>query len=232
MGIKELAITSEGQTFENPKAYATHLKRLQRYQRQMARKKPGSNNKKKSQMRLAKLHQHVANVRKDTVHKMTYSLINSGKKVIAIESLKPKNMSKNHKLASSILDSAFGMIKETLKYKCAWNGIRLIFAPQYYASSKYCSNCGAKNNDLTLSDREWTCPSCNHNHDRDVNAALNLKYFGEYVLDLSVSSTTVSSTGCNACGGERFQFLIEQCSSMKQEFKSIKLAQASFNQIC
>ena len=121
-------------------------------------------------------------------------------------------------------------IKDTLKYKCNWNGIHLIMAPTFYASSKYCSICGHKHNDLKLSDREWTCSNCGTHLDRDVNAAKNLQFFGLWMIDkhLSESSTTVSSTESNACGDERLQFLTEQCSSMKQEFKSQNNAMRSF----
>ena len=95
-------------------------------------------------MKVAKLHMKISNIRKDSVYKLTTSLVKTKPKMIVIETLKPKNMSKNHKLAGAILDSAFGMIKETLKYKCRWSGIRLIQAHQFYASSKFCSNCGHK----------------------------------------------------------------------------------------
>ena len=131
-------------------------------------------------------------------------------------------MSKNHKLAQSVLDSSFGKIKDTLKYKCSWNGIHLIMAPTFYASSKYCSCCGHKHNDLKLSDREWTCSNCGTHLDRDVNAAKNLQYYALWLMDKHSPSgeSTVSSTGSCACGDERLQFLTEQCLSMKQEFKT------------
>jgi len=222
LGIKELGITSDGETFKNPKAYKKYLRKIKRLQRKVSKKKKGSNNKKKAILRLSKVHMKVSNIRKDTIQKMTTSLIKSNPKMIVVESLKPKNMSKNHKLAGAILDSAFGMIKTTLKYKCEWNGVHLLQVPEFYASSKFCSKCGHKHKDLKLSDREWTCGNCNTFHDRDVNAAKNLQYYGLWMIDkhLSESSTTVSSTGSYACGDERLQFLIEQCSSMKQEFKS------------
>ena len=222
LGIKELAITSEGETFSNPKAYKSHLQKLQRYQRRVSRQQKGSNNKKKSIAKLARVHKKVADIRNDAVHKLTTSLVKSKPKVIVIETLKPKNMSKNHKLAGAILDSSFGKIKDTLKYKCAWSGIHLVMAPAFYASSKYCSICGHKHNELTLADREWTCSLCGVHHDRDVNAAKNLQYYALWLMDkhLSESSTTESSSGSNACGDERLQFLTEQCSSMKQEFRA------------
>lgn len=139
-------------------------------------------------------------------------------------------MSKNHKLASAVLDSSFGKIKDTLKYKCAWNGIHLIMAPTFYASSKYCSVCGHKHNELKLSDREWTCSSCGTHLDRDVNAAKNLQFLGLWMIDKHSPSgeSRLSSSQSYACGDERLQFLTEQCSSMKREFKSQNSALHSF----
>lgn len=222
LGIKELAITSDGQTFENPRAYKSKIKKLKKYQRRVSRKQKGSKNRKKAVMKLSRVHKQISDIRNDAVHKLTTSLVKTKPKMLVIETLKPKNMSKNHKLAGAILDSSFGKIKTTLKYKCEWEGIHLIMAPMFYASSKYCSCCGHKNNELTLSDREWTCKNCCVRHDRDVNAAKNLQYFGLWLIDkhLVERPTTVSSTGSYACGDERLQFLTEQCSSVKQEFKS------------
>lgn len=230
LGIKELAITSEGETFENPNAYKKHLMKLKRYQRMVSRRAKGSKNKQKAITKLSKVHKRVADIRNDTVHKLTTSLVKAKPKIIVIETLKPKNMSKNHKLASAVLDSSFGKIKDTLKYKCSWAGIHLIMAPTFYASSKYCSVCGHKHNDLKLSDREWTCLNCGTHLDRDVNAAKNLQFLGLWMIDKHSPSgeSTVSSTGSYACGDERLQFLTEQCSSMKQEFKSQNSALHSF----
>ena len=223
LGIKELAITSEGETFENPKAYKSHLKKLQRYQRMVSRRAKGSKNKQKSITKLSRVHKRVADIRNDTVHKLTTSLVRTKPKVIVIETLKPKNMSKNHKLAQSVLDSSFGKIKDTLKYKCNWNGIHLIMAPTFYASSKYCSVCGHKHNELKLSDREWTCGNCGTHLDRDVNAAKNLQYYALWLMDKHIgeSQSRLSSSQSYACGDERLQFLTEQCSSTKQEFKTM-----------
>ena len=200
----------------------------------VARRQKGSKNKQKAITKLSKIHKRVADIRNDTVHKLTSSLVKTKPKIIVIETLKPKNMSKNHKLASAVLDSSFGKIKDTLKYKCSWNEIHLIMAPTYYASSKYCSIYGHKHNELKLSDREWTCKNCGTHLDRDVNAAKNLQFFGLWMIDKHSPSgeSTVSSTESNACGDERLQFLTEQCSSMKQEFKSQNHALHSFAQIC
>lgn len=219
LGIKELAITSDGQTFENPKAYRKYLKKLKKYQRRVSRKQKGSKNRKKATTKLAKVHKKISDVRADSIRKLTTSLVKTKPKMIVIETLKPNNMVKNHKLAGVISDSSFGKIKETLKYKCRNEGVHLVFAPQFYASSKFCSSCGSKHKELKLSDREWTCEKCGAEHDRDVNAAKNLQFFGLWLIDkhLGENPTTGSSLGCKACGDERLQFLIEQCSSMKQE---------------
>jgi len=236
LGIKDMAIASYGEIFHNPKAYKQKIQRLKRYQRMVSRKKKGSNNKKKAITKLSRIHKQVADIRNDACHKMTTSVVKIKPKVIVIESLKPKNMSKNRKLASSILDSAFGKIKMQFQYKTEWNGIHLVQAPIFYASSKFCSSCGYKKDDLKLEDREWTCPHCGEHHDRDVNAALNLRFFGLWLLDLlPVSSTGSACPNDECCSGEcgdlsphhrdgRLQFFTEQCSSMKQEFKNTQFA--------
>ena len=222
LGIKELAITSDGTSFENPKAYQKYLKRLKFLQRRLSRKKKGSNNKKKAALRVARLHRKIKNIRKDATNKMTTSVVKTKPKLIVIEELRIKNMLKNHKLASSISDASFGEIKRQFEYKSIWNGINLVKAPTFYASSKFCSVCGKKHKELKLSDRTWKCDNCATEHDRDFNAAMNLKYYGLWLLDkhLVMNPDTVSSTGINASGDERLQFLMEKCSSVKLEFKS------------
>ena len=178
------------------------------------------------------MYRRITNIRSDAAHKMTTSLVKDKPKILVIESLRPKNMSKNHKLAGSILDAAFGRIKTLLTYKCKREGIRLVQAPTFYASSKFCSCCGRKYKELSLSEREWTCRECETHHDRDINAAKNLQYFAAWMLDLVGSAPanqpTESSSGSYACGDERLQFLQEQCSSVKQEFKSANLGLPTF----
>lgn len=231
LGIKDLAITSYGETFHNPKAYKQKIQRLKRYQRSVSRKNKGSKNKKKAILRLSRIHKQVADIRNDACHKMTTSVVKIKPKVLVIESLKSKNMSKNRKLASSILDSAFGKIKLQFQYKSEWNGIHLVQAPIFYASSKFCSSCGYKHENLKLEDREWICPVCGEHHDRDVNADRNLRFFGLWLLDLLPVSSTDIACSTDVCqlndGGDlspphrdgRLQFFTEQCLSMKQEFK-------------
>ena len=236
LGIKDLAITSYGETFHNPKAYKQKIQRLKRYQRSVSRKKKGSKNRKKVTTKLSRIHKQVADIRNDAVHKMTTQVVKTKPKVLVIESLKPKNMSKNRKLAGSILDASFGKIKMQFQYKSEWNGIRLVQAPVFYASSKFCSSCGYKKEDLKLEDRDWVCPVCGEHHDRDVNAARNLRFYGLWLLD----KITVSSTGLACLVDEcppnvdwdsfpahrdgRLQFFNEQCLSMKQEFLKYNFA--------
>lgn len=145
---------------------------------------------------------------------MTSSIVKSGAKLIVLETIKPQNMMKNHKLAGSIADAAFGEINRQFNYKCEWNGIHIIHAYQFYPSSQFCSCCDYRKKDLKLSDREWTCPDCGVEHDRDFNASKNLQYYGCWFLN----QPTEGSSGSYAGGGERFQFLTEQCSPLRQEY--------------
>ena len=236
LGIKDLAITSYGETFDNPKEYKKKIQKLKRFQRSVSRKKKGSKNRKKAITKLAKVHKQVADVRNDAIHKMTTSIVKTKPKMIVIESLKPLNMSKNRKLASSILDASFGKIKEQFKYKSEWNGIHLVQAHTFYASSQFCSKCGFKNTKLKLEDRNWVCEECGTHHDRDYNASLNLKFYGLWLLDLLPDS--LAGIACpsgehhlGAVGGfplkhrdGRLQFFNEQCLSKKQEFISANFA--------
>jgi len=222
LGIKDLAITSDGQVFQNPKAYKKNKRRLARLQRKLARQTKGSNSRKKTILKIQRLHRKIKNKRKDSSNKMTSSIVKSNPKLVVIESLKPKNMSKNHNLAGSILDASFGEIGRQFFYKSEFAGIHLVKAPTFYPSSQFCSCCGFRKKDLKLSEREWVCPNCHEKHDRDFNAAKNLQFFGLFLLDKIPQSNeaTGSFPGSSASGDERFQFLSERCSSVKLEFHS------------
>ena len=246
-GVKDLAITSDGNVYRNPKAYRHAKARLRRCQRELSRKKKRSKNRKKCRKRLARIYHRITNIRVNAAHQFTTDITRHVKpKAIVIEDLKPKNMSKNHKLASAILDANFGRMRAFLEYKCAWLGILLFVAPQFYASSRYCSHCGQYYNaDLTLKDREWVCPVCGHHHDRDLNAARNLQFYGLWLLGLvshdfdnAVRYTVSGNPSTKACPhghvqcvtyregvayasprDMRLQFFEtqEQCISLKQE---------------
>jgi putative transposase len=185
LGLKELAITSDNQHFTNPKHFTKSQKKLANLQRRLSRKSKGSNNGEKARIKVARLHEHIANQRLDNAHKMTTSLVRDYD-LIAIETLMPKNMVKNRRLAKAISDAAWGEIVRQLEYKCNWYGKELVKVDRFYPSSQTCNSCGLKNADTkNLAVREWNCPKCGVHHDRDVNAAKNI--LGEGLRILSVA---------------------------------------------
>ena len=188
LGIKTLAICSDGQVFENPKPLRRGLKKIKRFSRNVSRKVKGSKNRRKATSRLSALHSRVANIRRDTLHKMTTTLAKT-KRVIGIEDLNISGMMKNHCLAQAISDLGLFEWRRQLTYKAAWYGCKIVVADRFFPSSKTCADCGAVNFKLTLSDREWACMECGVIHDRDFNASMNLEY-------VAVSSTETQ----NACG--------------------------------
>lgn len=174
LGIKEFAITSDGEMFSNPKWLKKSEKRLRKLQKDLSRKQKGSNNRRKDRLKVAKLHEKISNQRKDYLHKISHYII-SENQVIVIEDLKVSNMIKNHKLAKSIADVSWSEFRRQLEYKGEWYGRELIIAPSNYASSQLCSNCGNKSSQTKdLSCRTYICPVCGMEMDRDINASKNL----------------------------------------------------------
>ena len=170
LGIKDFAITSEGEVFENPKYLRKSQSKLKYVQRKYSKYK-GKRTKKK----LAKLHENVVNKRKDFLHKVSTQLIRENQ-TIAIETLAVKNMVSNHNLAQAISDASWSTFVSMLEYKADWYGKNILRIGRFAPSSKTCS-CGVINKDLKLSDRVWTCKSCGTTHDRDILAACNIKSF-------------------------------------------------------
>ena len=174
LGIKEFAITSDGEMFSNPKWLNKSEKRLRKLQKDLSRKQKGSNNRRKDRLKVAKLHEKISNQRKDYLHKISHYII-SENQVIVIEDLKVSNMIKNHKLAKSIADVSWSEFRRQLEYKAKWYGRELIIAPSNYASSQLCSNCGNKSSQTKdLSCRTYVCDICGMEMDRDINASKNL----------------------------------------------------------
>jgi len=172
-GIKDLAILSDGTTYENIKTLKSNLKKLKYNQRQLSKKQKGSNNRLKQKQKLGKIHEKVTNVRLDYLHKVSTEIIKNHD-IICIEDLAVKNLMKNHKLAQAISDVSLGTFYSMLEYKANWNDKSIIKIDRFFPSSKMCSNCGWINQDLTLNIREWSCLSCGEKHDRDFNASKNI----------------------------------------------------------
>lgn len=183
VGIKSFAVTSDGEEIANPRHFVTSQHRLASVQRSFSRKikskkkgAPLSKNAEKQKLKLQLLHEHVANQRKDFLHKVTTRLIRENQ-TICIEDLNVKGMMKNRKLSKHIGDAGWGMFFQFLRYKSDWYGSNIISIGRFEPSSKTCSKCGYIKHDLTLKDREWACPVCGEHHDRDVNAAINIRDF-------------------------------------------------------
>jgi len=199
LGVSALATLSTGEKIVGPKAYAAALTQLRRLSKQCSRQMeaakvraglqpgqpvpkglriPWSKNMRKTQRRMARLHARIANIRADALHQLTTDLVKRFD-VIAIEDLNVAGMLKNHPLARAIADMGFGEFRRQLEYKAAPRGKTVVIVSRWYPSSKICSRCGYKVPTMRLSVREWTCPVCQTHHDRDVNAAINLRTVAE-----------------------------------------------------
>ena len=177
LGLKSMVITSEGQTYGNPKFFAKDEKKLAKAQRRHAKKKKGSKNRAKARLKVARIHKKIADRRRDYQHKLSTHIIRENQ-VVCLESLQVKNMVKNHSLAKAISDVGWSEFVRQLEYKAAWYGRTLAKIDKWYPSSKRCFDCGHILDSLQLDERSWTCPQCGVHHDRDINAAKNILAVG------------------------------------------------------
>lgn len=187
LGISAMATLSTGEKIPGPRPQAALLGRLKRCSKGLSRKKKGSKNRAKAKIKLARLHARISNIRLDSIHKFTTKL-SSSFGIICIEDLSVKTMVKSRRLSRNIADMGFHELRRQLEYKTKRSQSRLIIADRFFPSSKTCSHCGRVLAELSLSVRQWTCPGCQEEHDRDINAARNL-------VDYAMSSMV------QACGG-------------------------------
>ena len=174
LGIKDYAILSDGTKFSSPKHLEKTQQTLSHLQKVFARKKKGSKNREKMRVKVAECYRKITNQRNDTLHKLSSYLVRNHD-TICLEDLNVKGMMQNHHLARAIQSASWSEFVRQLEYKAEWYGKNVLFIGRFEPSSKMCHCCGYINGDLRLEDREWTCPECGEHHDRDVNAAINIR---------------------------------------------------------
>ena len=195
LGLKHFAVVTDGEKvskYDNPKHLAKHEKNLKRKQQKLARKQKGSKSRSRYRKVVAKVYERVSNSRQDFLHKLSYKLVSDSQAVI-VENLHVKGMVRNHKLAKAISDCGWGTFTNFLAYKLERNGGKLIEIDRWFPSSKLCSNCFYQIGEMSLEVREWTCPHCNTHHDRDGNAAINIR--AEGIRMLKAEGSAVSAVG-------------------------------------
>lgn len=189
LGLKDFVVLSTGEKVPNPRTLKSNLKKLQVLQRRLSKKVKGSNNRSRARVKVVKQHEKVTNIRKDFLQKLSTRLTNESQvSTLCLETLNISGMLKNHKLARSISDVSWYAFTQMLIYKAERKGINILRIGQFEPSSKLCT-CGYKNTDLTLADREWTCPVCGTHHDRDILAANNIKRIALADLNLKYENS-------------------------------------------
>ena len=205
LGLKHFAITSDGSKvskYENPKHLAKHEKNLKRKQKKLSKKEKGSNSRNKSKKLVARVHERVSKSRADFLHKLSRKLVNENQ-VVAVENLNVKGMVRHHNLAKAISDAGWGTFVNFLAYKLEKKGGKLVEIDRWFPSSKLCSNCYHQVDKMPLDIREWTCSNCGTRHDRDGNAAMNIRAEGIRLLQVDGTSTSASGGGVSPKGGRK-----------------------------
>ncbi len=194
LGLKDFLVTSKGEKVKPLKVLRKNEIRLKRYQKVLSRRTKGGKNKDKARLKVAKVHELIANSRKDWLHKLSTKLIGENQ-LISLEDLNVKGMVKNHKLAKSINDSSWGTFVGFLEYKANNYGRTIYKVSPWFPSTQLCSDCGHKAGRLALNIRNWTCTSCGETHDRDINAAINIDTAGRAeIYDHGLSSNGINSS--------------------------------------
>ncbi|KEQ12863.1 transposase [Endozoicomonas montiporae] len=192
LGLIDLFITSNGEKSGNPRHTKRYERKLAYLQRELTKKQKGSSNRAKAKLKVARLHAKIADCRMDATHKASRKLINENQ-VVCVENLAVKNMIKNPKLAKHIADANWGEFVRQLQYKAEWADRTVSEIDRFFPSSKRCSSCGFVNESLPLSIREWDCPECKTHHDRDINAAQNIKTAGLAGLACGATGTGIAA---------------------------------------
>lgn len=193
VGLTHLAITSDGSKFDNPRHLVKAAKNLKRKQQKLSRKVKGSNTRNKARILVAKAHEHTANARKDWLHKLSHRLVNENQ-VLAVEDLHVKGMMKNHCLSKAIGDVGWGMFTGFLEYKAARAGKGFVKVNRFFPSSKSCSCCMHVQASMPLNIRSWRCDKCGTLHDRDINAAQNIRLEAQRMIAAGIAGTANRGT--------------------------------------
>lgn len=204
LGVKSLAMCSDGATFDNPRTLQKYEKKLARLQRELARRQKGGANRAKTKEKMRKLHAKIRRIRRHTQHNISrYVTADTLPEVVVIEDLNVAGMVKNHRFAKAVSDAGMGELGRQIEYKAEWNGVQVVKADRWFPSSKTCSRCGCIKDELTLADRVFRCDECGFEIDRDLNAARNLAALGELVIDegLPVELSPVGDTMKQEGGG-------------------------------
>ncbi|WP_411376629.1 IS200/IS605 family element RNA-guided endonuclease TnpB [Desulfurobacterium thermolithotrophum] len=215
VGLMYFCTLSTGKKIENPRHLLKTERKLKKLQRKLSRKEKGSNKYRKLQQKIAKMHEKIVNQRNDFLHKLSRKIIGDNQAVI-VEDLNVKGMLKNSNLSKHIADASWRRFINYLEYKAKFYGRKLIKVNSFYPSSKLCSVCGYKNENLKLSDREWVCPNCGVKHDRDYNSTLNLLKEGIKKLKESLTLRAVGVERSELTPVESANALVEAGSSSFQ----------------